>query len=67
MKNFNTCNHSMDLSNSEPADWEDLARFREAGFWVRCKHCNCRILIVDDTGNFVEDPNTGQLEEYWGD
>lgn len=64
MSVFDECDHEMDFdAPTEPADWEEIARFREACFWMVCKNCGCRGLCVDDTGNFWEDPDTGELLE----
>jgi hypothetical protein len=37
--------------------------FGEACFCVICKYCGCNGLIVDDIGNFWENPETGELLE----
>lgn len=55
------CEHEIDLDGPiEGGDWEDINRFRAACVWVQCKHCGCRGLSVDDTGDFWEGEN-GEL------
>jgi hypothetical protein len=59
---FINCDHEVDMdAPMEPGDYEDIARFKAACMWVRCKHCGCRGLCVDDTGDFWEDPITKEL------
>jgi len=57
------CKHEMDDGDVEPCDAEDLVRFQAACFRIRCRHCGARGFCVDDTGNFWEDPDTGELYE----
>ena len=60
---INSCDHEMDLDGSmEPGDLDDVARFKQACFWMKCKHCGCKGLCVDDTGDFWVDQSTGMLD-----
>jgi hypothetical protein len=63
MKKIDNCEHEIDFNGwVEPGDLDDIARFKQACFWMRCKHCGCKGLCVDDTGDFWLNPETGVLE-----
>ena len=56
------CEHEVDFNGPrEPGDMDDVSIFKAACEWVRCKHCGCKGLCVDDTGNFWVDPDTSRL------
>jgi len=62
-RTITNCEHEIDFDGLiEGGDCDDMAMFKAACCWVRCKFCGCKGLCVDDTGDFWINPETGKLD-----
>jgi len=45
---------------TEPGDMADVVRYKAACVYIYCKHCKCKGITVDDTGEFWDEDGSGK-------